>query len=69
MNKDYKVNLNEQSLRTIIEALKQAIKKKDKAQILKIYDEAKNIRFGKVNNGLCERYEQAVDKANEVLYS
>lgn len=56
-------------LRAINTQLNKAIEKKDKKQILSLYDEANKIDFDSVGVSAGETYDELVSKANDILYS
>ncbi len=58
---------NTYHLQLIIKALKEAIENEDKAEISRLYDEAKTIDLDKVSYSTFEEYDALVDQANDIL--
>ena len=58
---------NELQAKQIISELKAAIKKKDKAQIVSLFDTAELIDWHDVHDSVFTTYDDLVDQANDIL--
>ncbi|WP_020403781.1 hypothetical protein [Gracilimonas tropica] len=67
LNKTDETMTNTYHLQLIIKALKEAIENEDKAEISRLYDEAKTIDLDKVSYSTFEEYDALVDQANDIL--